>query len=176
MNPFVSPASVVAPPLLSTRSVFVTVLAWCTVVLSAAACLVSLAALLMLLAGSHGTGHATLLGGFVVIGVPPITLVAGVGLLRRWRWAYGYVLVLLASVAIWNLVQMLRGPTELSANTTYSAFGSDWRGSQLSVATFDSLSRIVKAPGASIVRIPVSAQSTSEFPIRAEGPWMASNI
>jgi hypothetical protein len=54
-------------------------LGWCLIGVSAHASLVSLAALLMVLAGSHGSANSTFLGGFVVIGLPPLTLVAGVG-------------------------------------------------------------------------------------------------
>jgi hypothetical protein len=70
-----------------------------------------MASLLMLLGGRHGAANGSLLEGMLVIGLPPITLIAGIGLLRRWRWAYGYALVLVASVALWNVATMVRGPT-----------------------------------------------------------------
>lgn len=121
MSPLASPPPVLAPPLLPARrvrSAFVTVLAWCMVAVSAVTCLVSLAALLMVVAGSQGTAHASLSGGLVVMGLPPVTLIAGIGLLRRWRWSYAYVLVLLGSVAVWNISQMLRGPTPQQTYTS----------------------------------------------------------
>ena len=65
----------------------------------------------MVVAGSYGTANASLLGSLLVMGTPPLTLVAGIGLLRRSRWAYGYVFVLLGFVGVWNVAQMLRGPT-----------------------------------------------------------------
>ena len=113
MNPPQHLASDGAPPRLvrPTRSRFVTVFAWCLMALSALGCVVSAAALLMVLAGSHGSPHSSLVEGFVVLGVPPLTLIASVGLLRRWRWAYGYMLVLLACIGGWNIAIMLRGPT-----------------------------------------------------------------
>src|SRR5262245_35310693 len=104
MNFQSSPAAVLtpsAPPTRPTRSPLVTALAWCMIVLSALGCIVSMASLLMVLAGSHGSASATLTGGLVVMGIPPATLIASIGLLRRWRWAYGYVLLLLGSVAAW---------------------------------------------------------------------------
>ena len=104
----------VTPPLLPARpkrSMFITVFAWCVMIASALMSLVSATALLMLLAGSHGSANAKFGEGLIVIGVPPVTLIAGVGLLRRWRWAFGYVLVLLACIAMWNVAQIVRGPT-----------------------------------------------------------------
>ena len=112
MNPFASPAAITPPrlPTSSTRSRFITLFGWCIVIASILGCIVSLAALLMLLAGGSGRGNASLLGGFVVIGLPPLTLLAGVGWLRRWRWAYGYVLLLVGAFVAWNIVPMIRGP------------------------------------------------------------------
>ena len=72
---------------------------------------VSVISSLMLLAGSHGTANASFIGGLVIVGGPPATLVSGVGLLRRWRWAYVYVAVLLIVCAAYNLMQLLRGST-----------------------------------------------------------------
>ena len=65
----------------------------------------------MLLAGGDGTANGSFDGGLIVVGGPPATLLAGVGLLRRWRWAYGYALTTLALLAAYNLVQLLRGFT-----------------------------------------------------------------
>jgi hypothetical protein len=106
-----SGSSLSVPPSLASPSLFVTLLAWCMIGVSALACLVSMASLLMLLAKSHGTANASLVGGLMVIGLPPVTLVAGIGLLRRWPWAFGYMLVLLGFVAVWNVARMFRGPT-----------------------------------------------------------------
>ena len=122
MSPAFSPPFSAPPPLASreARSLFVTVFAWCVVAISALGSLVSAAALLMVIAGSPGAANGTLLGGFVVIGLPPMTLVAGVGLLRRARWAYAYILVLLGAVALWNLAPIIRGPRPQHTYTSAS--------------------------------------------------------
>lgn len=70
---------------------------------------VSLISSLMILAGGEGIANESFFGGLVVIGGPPATLAAGVGLLRRWRWAYGYAVSLLIFFAAYNAVQLLRG-------------------------------------------------------------------
>ena len=114
MNSSGSPPPPSAAPALPARpngSVFLTVFAWCLLIVSALACLVSMAAALMLLGGHDGAANGNLLEGFMVIGVPPLTLAAGIGLLRRWRWAYGYALVLVAFVVVGNIATMVRGPT-----------------------------------------------------------------
>jgi hypothetical protein len=94
------------------RSRMVTVLSWCLIVGGALVVPVSAFSLLMLMVGGDGTANATLSGALLVIGLPPATVVAGVGLLRRHRWAYFAVLALLASVVLWNAGILQRGPTE----------------------------------------------------------------
>ena len=103
----------VRPPLSkqARRPTFVTALGWILILAGAILVPVSFISLLMILAKSHGTAHTTFLGGLVIIGGPPATLFAGIGLLRRWRWSYGYVVVLLIGLAAHNLVQVLIGST-----------------------------------------------------------------
>ncbi len=72
---------------------------------------VSLIAALMILAGGHGSSGGSFFGGLTVIGAPPATLVAGIGLLRRWRWSYGYAIALLVVIAGYNLQQIVGGAT-----------------------------------------------------------------
>lgn len=93
------------------RPAFITALGWFLIVAAAITVPVSFISALMFLAGSHGTENGSFLGALGVIGVPPVTLVAGIGLLRRWRWAYAYVVGLMIVLAVYNLIQLLRGST-----------------------------------------------------------------
>jgi len=93
------------------RPGFLTALGWLFIGAGVIGIPVSFISSLMFIAGSYGTANASFVGGLVVIGGPPATLAAGIGLLRRWRWAYGYALVLLIALAAYNVVQMLRGST-----------------------------------------------------------------
>jgi hypothetical protein len=95
MNPAVPPAaSPSAPP----RSIFVTTLGWVVIVASALGSVISFFTCLMLVAGSYGTSGGMTLEGLCIIAGPPVTLVAGTGLLRRWPWARIYLVVLLFAV------------------------------------------------------------------------------
>lgn len=103
-----------APPPMATRptrSRFVTALAWVVIAVSALLVPVSFIALLMLLSGGDGTANATLLGGLVVIGGPPVTLLAGIGLSRRWRWAHVYSVALMVVTIALHGMALVRGPT-----------------------------------------------------------------
>jgi hypothetical protein len=103
-------SSPVTSPSARPRSLFVTMLAWLMIALSAGFSLVSVVALLMILAGSDGTSTSDPLGFLVVVVAPPVTFAAGVGLLFRASWARLYVLALLLVVVAYNVQQFLRGP------------------------------------------------------------------
>jgi hypothetical protein len=105
----VPPPGATPPPL--PRSVSLTTIAWIFIGLGAIATPVSLISLLMILAGGDGSRGGSLLGGLIVVGGPPATLVAGIGLLRRQRWAHGYAMALLAAFATHSLMQIVRGST-----------------------------------------------------------------
>ena len=92
------------------RSALVTAAAWLLVAGSAPLLPVSLITLLMFLAGSEGTRSATLLGAVAVVGGPPAALLVGLGLWRRWRWAWAGALPLLAGIALWGVAESLRRP------------------------------------------------------------------
>jgi hypothetical protein len=100
------------------RSRLITALAWSLIVISTLLLPISLITLLMFIAGSYGTAHASLLDALVVIGRPPATLLAGIGLLCRWRWAHTYVLTLAVSFALWSAAAIARGP---SPERTYTS-------------------------------------------------------
>ncbi|ATC65581.1 hypothetical protein CMV30_17395 [Nibricoccus aquaticus] len=100
------------------RSRLITALAWSLIVVSALLLPISLITLLMFIAGSYGTAHASLLDALVVIARPPATLLAGIGLLCRWRWAHTYVLTLTVSFALWSAAAIARGP---SPERTYTS-------------------------------------------------------
>ncbi len=92
------------------RSALVTAAAGLLVAGSAPLLPVSFVSLLMLLAGGDGTRSATLVGALAVVGGPPAALLVGLGLWRRWRWAWVGALPLLASVVLWGGAETLRGP------------------------------------------------------------------
>ena len=108
-------------PAAKAKSRLVTLLAWALMIGGALLTPISAISLLMLVAGSYGSQSATLSGFFVVVVLPPATLLAGFGLWRRSRLAHLCVLLLLGGVAAWNAGQLLRGPTK--AHTVYSADG-----------------------------------------------------
>jgi hypothetical protein len=76
---------------------------------SAALTPISVVSFLMIVAGSHGTASATLLGFLNVVVVPPVTLIAGIGLLRRKAWARYYLSALCAVGLVgWGVTQTRR--------------------------------------------------------------------
>lgn len=93
------------------RSRPVTVLAVLVMLGSVLLLPISLISALMLLAGSHGTEHATLGGGLLVVLGPALTLVAGFGLWWRWRWAWGCLLLVLLAVLVTQFAGWWQGPT-----------------------------------------------------------------
>ena len=90
------------------RSKILTALAWAIILASTVALAISLETLLMILAGSHGTSSVDPFGFLTVVVAPPVTLVAGLALLGRKRWAYFYMLALLSAVLAFNVYDLLR--------------------------------------------------------------------
>jgi hypothetical protein len=109
------------PPPLRRRSLGVTVLAWLVIVGSGLLLPVSALALLFSLAPHPGT-KADLMGVLTVIVAPPVTLLAGVGFLLRWRGAWFYLAALAAFVLVVNLLEIVRGPQP--ERVTISATGT----------------------------------------------------
>lgn len=96
------------PDATRSRSVFVTALAWAAIVLSALATPISLVTQLMLLAHSPGAATGGLAGWLIVVAGPPAMLFAGIGLLRRKRWAYVYTVAALLLIIGHSLVDGAR--------------------------------------------------------------------
>ena len=120
MQPSLFPAPPTPPPATSSRSRFITLLGWFVLIGSAIITPISLITLLMIVAGSHGTANANMLDAFFMVCLPPATLIAGLGLLRRWRWSRLYIQVLALTFALWNAGILWRGPTPERTYTSAS--------------------------------------------------------
>lgn len=79
----------------SPRSVFINVLAWAVMLISGAASVMSALALLMTLTWDHRSPAADVPGFLLIVVCPPLSFAAGLGLRRRRRWAYDYIVALL---------------------------------------------------------------------------------
>lgn len=93
------PASITHPP---TRSAFVTALAWVIIVLSAVLTPISIISFCMLLVRSYGTSTGGLLDWLIVVAGPPVSFIAGIGLLRRKRWAWFCIVGILFCLFAWQ--------------------------------------------------------------------------
>ena len=94
-----------------TRSGGVTALAWCVILAATALLPISFITVLMVMAGSHGT-QSSLVGFVSVVIAPPVTLAAGIELLRRKAWARYYLIALFAVVLTINLYDFVRANPE----------------------------------------------------------------
>ena len=116
------PPSVTTPPPRAPRPILITVVAWLVIVGSAILLPISVISTFMVLAGSYGTANVNLVEGSVVILGPPVTFIAGIGLLRRWRWSWVYMLAVLIGFVVWSAGRIIKGPSP--ARTTTSANGT----------------------------------------------------
>ena len=105
MTPAASPCTPVTP-----RSAFIAVLAWAVMLVSAAASVMSALALLMALNWEHRPPAGDVPGFLLIVVCPPLSFVAGLCLLRRQRWAYGYIVALLIAFLAWSGSSLLHGP------------------------------------------------------------------
>jgi hypothetical protein len=113
-------AMLAAPPSRSDsakRSVLVTAVGWLAIVAGALGSVISVISFLMLLARSYGTNTGGLLDWLIVLAGPPVTFVAGIGLLRRKRWAWFCIVGILFSVLAWQGYQVVNPPP--TESTTY---------------------------------------------------------
>ena len=90
----------------------ITLLAWCVILASAGMTIISFFTLLMFMVGSHGTANAGLIGFVNVVVLPPVTLVAGISLLRRQAWARYYLIALFTVVLAFNFIAVVRANPE----------------------------------------------------------------
>jgi hypothetical protein len=97
------------------RSILVSVMAWLTIAIGALATPISVLSFLMVRARSYGTSSSDPLGFLAVVVAPPATLLAGIGLLRRQRWARYFLLVLLGAALLYNVIELFRGSTPQSS-------------------------------------------------------------
>jgi DNA-binding transcriptional ArsR family regulator len=94
------------------RSAPVTTLAWPVVLGSAALTPISFLTLLMVLVGSHGTASAAVVRFVSVVPAPPVTLLSGIGLLRRNPWARYDLPTLCAVVLVYHAYGLLSASSE----------------------------------------------------------------
>lgn len=92
------------------RSLLVTLVAWLAIIGGVLALPVSLITVVALLVKSYGTQSATLGGFLTVVCGPPALVAAGLGLIRRRRWAWFCLLALLVVFAAHSAYEMLRPP------------------------------------------------------------------
>jgi hypothetical protein len=100
------------------RSVLVTLLGWLIIVLSILGLPISLISFLMLMANSYGTSTGGPLGWIIVLGGPILTLVAGIGLLRRKPWARLYLLLVAMGILVYNGYKMVYKPIPETIHTS----------------------------------------------------------
>ena len=114
MNPAEAPGVIPS----ASRSILVTSLAWLTIVIGALGTPISALSLLMILAGGPGSSTFDPLGFLIVIVGPLAAIVAGIGLLRRKRWARYFLL----AIAVWalahNVYLLARGPIPQSTHVS----------------------------------------------------------
>jgi hypothetical protein len=116
MNPAEAPGAIPS----ASRSVLVTSLAWLTIVVGALGTPISGLALLMILAGGPGSSTFEPLGFLIVVVLPLAAIVAGIGLLRRKRWAHHFLLVLILWALAHHVYLLARGPIPQSTHISAS--------------------------------------------------------
>lgn len=115
------------------RSLPITLLAIAMVLFGALLTPISFITVLMLIAGSPGTQSAEFLEGSVIVFGPLFTVVSGVGLWFRKRWAWWCTVAILVIALVVDVRTLVRGPqperVSVSASgvrTTTSATGTGY--------------------------------------------------
>ena len=135
MNPVAAPGAIPS----TSRSVLVTSLAWLTIVVGALGTPISALALLMILAGGPGSSTFEPLGFLIVVVLPLAAIVAGVGLLRRKRWAHHFLLALLLWALAHNVYLLARGPIPQSTHVSPSGVPTTTLATPVSPYTFPAI-------------------------------------
>ena len=101
------------------RSILVTLFACLTMAGSALLLPITLISLMMILSGGYGTKTADVEGILAIFVAPPLTFIAGLGLLLRWRWARYYMFLLLAVLIAVNIKSLASGGKTTSFHTNH---------------------------------------------------------
>ncbi len=100
------------------RGLFITLLAFVIIVISALLMPISAITLLMILAGSHGTSTFDPLGFLGTVVAPAASLAAGVGLLLRRKWARYYFIALFGLFITYSAWRVTSGHHETTTHTS----------------------------------------------------------
>lgn len=120
----------VPPPLPGpVRSAFVTVIGWLCIAVFGLLTPISFISSLMVAAGSPGSSSGGVLGFLTVIVMPPVGVIAGIGLLKRRRWAWVLLLAMLFLISLSMTIDLMKfSPTPKQTigpdgvlNTTYTS-------------------------------------------------------
>ena len=120
----------VPPPLPGpVRSTFVTVIGWLSIAVFGLLTPISFISSLMVAAGSPGSSSGGVLGFLTVIVMPPVGVIAGIGLLKRHRWAWVTLLAMLFLITLSMTIDLMKySPTPKQTigpdgvlNTTYTS-------------------------------------------------------
>lgn len=107
-------------PMKPRRSFFVGLLGWLMMIAGVLGLPISFITALMLILHSYGTANAGLIDSTVVVFGPLCLLLGGLGLLRRWRWAWGATMALLLTIMAIHGKKLAEGPTPTRTYTTPS--------------------------------------------------------
>ncbi|MCC6424752.1 MAG: hypothetical protein IT447_14855 [Phycisphaerales bacterium] len=118
MNPIRPPALPNTLPAVRQRSLFVTLLAWAIMVISALLVPISVITLLMILAGSHGTSTFDPVGFVIIVIAPSATVIAGIGMLCRRNWGRFSIIGLFVILIAYNGRWLIAANPE---TTTYTS-------------------------------------------------------
>ncbi|HET9064128.1 MAG TPA: hypothetical protein VFO62_12645 [Candidatus Binatia bacterium] len=168
------------------RSATVTTFAWLVILASVALIPISFITLLMILVGSYGTESASLLGFLNVVVAPPVTLAAGIGLLRRKPWARHYLLALFSVILTYNVYAFARAAPEPSHYVSPSGVPTTVLPTDRTmfvpiivvavVALAVLLSRRVRRDFVAAPSSPVAPAATTPAPVHASRDWRVGHV
>ena len=91
-----------------TRSFAITAIAWLAIVLGGLGSIISVITAIMLAVGSYGTKNAGALDALITIAGPPLTFIAGIGLLRRKRIAWFTMIAVFIGLLAWQASEFFK--------------------------------------------------------------------